>query len=366
MAKSDVGAYARSDKVNSVVFRGFDNHIYELFLRLGASQWEFGGSLSTLAGAPAAAGHPAGYARSDQINAVVYRGVDNHICELFLAAGWRVNDLSAIAGAPLAAGDPAAHVRHDRYNSVVYRGVDNHIYELFLPWDAQAVFGLFPWNFGDLSAITGAPLAAGNPAGYVRGDNANSVVYRGFDNHIYELSLPSGASAWNLSDLSARAGAPPAQGDPAGYQRSDFVSSVVYRGFDNHIHELYLVLSATPAWHAEDLSAAAMKSLGSWPEDAAGDPAGYVCSDSVNSVVYRGVYNNVAEFSLPDGATAWKVGDLDTFGAPLAAGVPATYVRSDNVNSVLYRGVDNHIYEFFRLGPRWDFGDLSRGIREAQ
>src|SRR5262249_55073058 len=157
------------------------------------------------------------------------------------------------------------------------------------------LFGFFPWNLSDLSALAGAPLAAGNPAGYVRADNANSVVYRGFDNHIHELSLRSGAAVWNLSDLSALAGAPPAQGDPAGYRRSDFVSSVVYRGFDNHIHELYLVLSATAAWHVEDLSFAVMQSLKSWPVDAASDPAGYVRSDNVNSVVYRDVYNNLSE-----------------------------------------------------------------------
>src|SRR6266496_5384770 len=97
MAASDVAAYRRSDDVNSVVFRGFDNSIYELFFILGASQWQLA-DLTGLAGASVgAAGHPACYVRSDRINSVVYRGIDGHIYELFLAGAWRLNDLSAIA-----------------------------------------------------------------------------------------------------------------------------------------------------------------------------------------------------------------------------------------------------------------------------
>jgi hypothetical protein len=66
-------------------------------------------------------------------------------------------------------------------NSVVYRGADNHIHELYLSGSI--------WRTGDLSAITGAPAAAGDPTVYVRGGSAGSVVYRGIDGHIHELWL---------------------------------------------------------------------------------------------------------------------------------------------------------------------------------
>ena len=207
-ASGDPVGYVRSDKINSVVYRGTNNHIYELYYGLyrGADSW-ISGDLSTLAGAPEALGDPAVYVRSDKTNSVVYRGTNNHIYELYLGAGtWICADLSGGIGAPAASGDPAVYVRSDKINSVVYRGTNNHIYELFL--------GTGSWQSADLSTIAGAPEASGNPAGYVRSDKTNSVVYRGTNNHIYELFL--GTGSWQSADLSTIAGAPAALGDPAG------------------------------------------------------------------------------------------------------------------------------------------------------
>ena len=96
------------------------------------------------------------------------------------------------------AAEQAAYRRSDNVNSVVYRGLDNHIHELYLPGGA--------WGTGDLSKLTGATDAAGAPAGYVRWDNVNSVVYRGSDNHIHELYLPRGGG-WGTADLSKLTGA---------------------------------------------------------------------------------------------------------------------------------------------------------------
>ena len=146
-----------------------------------------------------------------------------------------------------AATNPATYVRSDNVNAVVYRGIDNHIHEVYLP-----LGGI--WEVGDLSALTGAPPAAGDPSGYVRSDNVNSVLYRGIDNHIHELYLPLGGGSWLSADLSALSGAPPADGDPAAYRRSDNVNSVLYRGLDNQIHELYLPLGGG-SWRTGDLSA---------------------------------------------------------------------------------------------------------------
>ena len=52
--------------------------------------------------------------------------------------------------------------------------------------------------------------------------------------------LVPGGRRWNRSDLTAATGAPAATGDPAGYTWSnDDSQHVVYRGTDNHIHELW-------------------------------------------------------------------------------------------------------------------------------
>src|SRR5262249_5573931 len=158
---------------------------------------------------PATAGNPAVYVRSDGVNSVVYRGIDGHIHEIYLpfgAAAWHVGDLSALTGAPAAAGEPAAYVRSDDVNYVVYRGIDGHIHEIYLPFGATA------WHVGDLSVLTGAPAAAGDPTSYIRSDHVNAVVYSGLDDHVHEISLRLGAPAWHVGDLSVLTGAPAAAG----------------------------------------------------------------------------------------------------------------------------------------------------------
>jgi hypothetical protein len=340
-AKSaDLAACRRPDDVNSVVFRGFDNKIYELFLRPGASQWQLADLSTPTQTTVGAAGHPACYTRSDKAYSIVYRGIDGHIYELWLSSTWRLADLSATSGAPLAAGDPTAYVRHDGVSSVVYRGIDDHIYELFLPADAQALFGFFPWAFGDLSAQAGAPPAAGNPVGYARWENVNSVVYRAFDNRIHELWLAGGGRTWSVSDISG--GSALAQGDPATFVRLG--SSVVYRGFDNHIHQLFLPGGGS-IWEKSDISAAAG---GGWTT-AVDDPVSYVRSDGAASVEFCAIDGHIYELFFTEklGGRGWAVADLGSDHIP--AGVPAAYARSDNFDSVLYRGADFHIYEVYRL-----------------
>ena len=109
-------------------------------------------------------------------------------------------DLSALASAPEASGDPAGYARSDGVNSVVYRGENNHIYELYLPKGGS-------WICAKLSEGIGAPAASGNPAGYVRSDGTNMVVYRGTNNHIYALYLEG---SWKCAKLSESTGAPEA------------------------------------------------------------------------------------------------------------------------------------------------------------
>jgi hypothetical protein len=115
---------------------------------------------------------------------VVYRGEDGHIHQLWWDAtnGWGRGDLTAVTGGPQAAGDPSGYV-HDALGTqqVVYRGEDNHIHELW--WDAEN-----GWGRGDLTDVTGAPKAAGDPSGYVfDAQGTQHVVYRGVDGHIHEL-----------------------------------------------------------------------------------------------------------------------------------------------------------------------------------
>ena len=132
---------------------------------------------------------------------------------------------------------------------VIYLGAtDNHIRELW--WDSAGR------QTNDLTAATRAPAPA-NPAvfvGYVyRAEGTQHVDYVGADNHIHELW--SNGPAWHTNDLTAAADAPPVGGDNlVGYDfAAEGTQHVDYVGADNRIHELW---SNGPAWHTNDLTGA--------------------------------------------------------------------------------------------------------------
>jgi hypothetical protein len=84
-----------------------------------------------------------------------------------------------------------------------------------------------------------------DPAGYTWDiDSTQHVVYRGTDGHIHEL-WSDAASGWGAADLTEVSLAPTAAGDPSGYAcESRGTQHVVFRGMagpheaGSHIHEL--------------------------------------------------------------------------------------------------------------------------------
>jgi hypothetical protein len=141
------------------------------------------GSLTGETGAPPAAVKPAGYQfLTEPTQHVVYRGTDGNIYELWWDSvnGWGIGNLTGTVGTPLAAGDPCGYAFEGTATQhVVYRGVDGHIWELW--WDAAN-----GWGGGSLTNTTGAPMAAGDPIGYVlAADSTQRVMYRAVDGHIW-------------------------------------------------------------------------------------------------------------------------------------------------------------------------------------
>ncbi len=327
-------AYVTPDRIPRIIYRGLDNHIHELRRLLGSwIQTDLSAIVSDNPPASPAAGDPFAYVTPDGIARVVYRGLDNHIHELRLQGSWFQADLSTVVSdnppASPAAGDPFAYVTPDGIARVVYRSLDNHIHELRLQGS---------WFQADLSAIVSdnppASPAAGDPFAYVTPDRIARVVYRGLDNHIHEIRLQG---SWFQADLSTVVSdnppASPAAGDPFAYVTPDGIARVVYRGLDNHIHEIRLQGS----WFQADLSAIVSDNPPASP--AAGDPFAYVTPDGIARVVYRGLDNHIHEIRLQG---SWFQADLsaivsDNPPASPAAGDPFAYVTPDGIARVVYR-----------------------------
>jgi hypothetical protein len=351
-ASGNPRAYTRSDNVDVIVVRSPGSHVIELnWVVLGPITGprlvQIGYDLTHEANASVTVlGDPWGYKRSDNTNAVVYRGSDNDIHELGKGGSpWSDGDLNIVShasGFP-AQGNPMGYVRSDNKNAVIYRGSDNHLHEFGL-----AVGGA--WEHNDLTSVSGLHSSlAGDPMGYVRTDGLTTVVYRATDGHIHELGLTNGgAPPWVDNDLFVASGETVnAAFDPWGYQRDANNNAVVYVGTDGKLHQLLLTIGTNPPWTHGTLPAT----------QPAGTPSGYVRWDGKAAVVYRSATTppTIRE-TLLDGT--WIAASLDSVDHPSAApsGSPIGRRATNNMDSVVYLGTDSGVYEQ-RLGltVTWNF-----------
>lgn len=313
-----------------LIYRGTDSHLHQMWSWGNQAQW-FYADLTPLTNAPPLAGKPSGYV-IDGNQAIVFRGNDGHIYQVATLGGngpWNVgaSDLSALTTAPAAAGDPIGYVvSGNQY--VDYLGTDGHIHQLFTlnnstQW-AHAV---------DLTLLANAPASAGNPFEYSFGTATQVIVFRGSDNHIHQLTTTDN-SAWAHVDISAAAGAPAAAGDASAYVLGNQI--VNYRGTDSHIHQIWSATTNGP-WMMADLTVLTGATL------AAGDPSSYLSQIyTAQLITYTGTDAHIHQLSTYNNNTQWAQADLTSLaGAPDILGNSFGYSFINQ--QVAYRSSDGHL-----------------------
>src|SRR5919108_4560714 len=253
-----VGYYRPADDTHYVFFIGTGGQwpLHELWWT-GVSPVQYGGNLSASASpgpTPPADAQGSAFIGSQGTNIVLYRGQDSHIHSLY----WKGNDrigwdnLSGVAGTPLAkrygflpvySPDPVGYyTAHNDTHQVVYRGQDDHLYELY--WEGNApVVG---WDITDRTP--GAPVARYNvcnfSAYYSAGTNTKHVIYVTEDYHLHDIAWTPGRpdsvrpEHFDLTTLTSPP-LPPARGRPATFTvEGPNTQHVAYRGSDNHIYEV--------------------------------------------------------------------------------------------------------------------------------
>jgi hypothetical protein len=214
-------------------------------------------------------------------------------------------------------------------------------------------YGLNPpapvWRHTDITALATAPPAAGDPAGYVFG--SEFVVYRGTDNHVHQLFATSNQGQWSHVDLTAITNAPLAVSNPSGYVNAGQL--VVYRGTDNDIHQLYTANNGTQ-WAHVDLSML----TGAPP--AAGDPFGFPRDPAGRQLVdYKGTDGHIHQLWI-NSTGRWVHTDLTALAnAPLSAGDPFEYLRASTHQIIAFRGIDSHIHQLYTSNGQWLHADIS-------
>ncbi len=349
------------DETQHVVYVGQDSQIHELYYKKGFidAGWKYGGALSQETHAPPAAGNPSGYAwESDGTQHIFYRGTDGQVHEIWnkkdmLGSHWSYGGaLSALTHAPAAAGDPFGYVwEKDGTQHIVYRGVDNNIHEI---WNKKDMLGSH-WAYGGaINASVGAPAAAGDPAGFTwENDNTQHIIYRGVDNQIHELWFKHGLVTHNWAyggALSQNCGAPQAAGDPMGYAwEKDGTQHIIYRSADGQIQELWCKKGITGAQWSYG---GALSHTAGGPA-AAGDPWGYAWeSDATQHIVYRGGDGQIHELWQRKEMLnqSWRYGSAltQTTHAPAAASDPVAFAwEKDGTQHIVYRATDNAIHELW-------------------
>ena len=292
-AHSDFWAFHRSDGLDSLLFRGVDNHLHESSRAWDSFLQDI--DLSVRLGLPALHGTTtiAGLVRSDGINCLYYRAADGHLIEVYsnfeaahrdpTVLPWLFIDLTALLTAPGLAGNPMAFHAIDGWDSVVFRADDGHIHEVrsrFVrgdDWEQS--------NLNTAAAETG--LAGSDPWGFVTADGHDAVVYLGADQALH-LLLRDNSGTWTHQLLP---GVSPA-GPPIGFIRSNGKSAVVYRSADTAAQSTHL-LTFDGAW--TDLSLDALDRPSNGP---AGTPFPRVTSQGLDAIVYRTSAGELGEHRL--------------------------------------------------------------------
>jgi hypothetical protein len=188
-------------------------HVIELCVASGCP-WQWA-DLTALTGAPSPGdGALTGYDWPEGgTKQIAYVDAQGHVIELCVAkeSPWQWADLTALTGAPLADQGALAGYAWSAGGTkqVVYRDQQSHVVELFVARGS-------PWQWVDLTALTGAPLSdqGGVLAGYdwLNGQT-QQIAYVDGRGHVIELCVASG-SPWQWADLTALTGAPPLHQTP--------------------------------------------------------------------------------------------------------------------------------------------------------
>jgi hypothetical protein len=203
-AGADPVGFLRADGVDSVAYAGFDREIYLITPNdAGARDLE---DIVAATGCWSVGGNIHYYSSPMASSSVVYRDSNQTtptIWNLVFQAstgGWAcydVTDNSTLPAVVATGGDPVPNMRADQIADIVLRTSNNHVFEYAF------IFSTGTWLVDDLTAITHAPEAVGNPVGYIKDPMTTAIVFRSrADNSTVEIEINAiPGSVWTRSDF---------------------------------------------------------------------------------------------------------------------------------------------------------------------
>lgn len=324
--------------LESVVYRGMDNHLHQLFrqdsswyrgdltqlsgtglTRFGATAC-FGGTYQKVAytttdghvrllewdpGANSWGGRDLGgttaqgsslttYAVGDILGIVYPSGSDGHIHLLSYDGGWQNYDLTVLSGAPDFMGKtPVVSYIYNGYQTVAYLAQGGSLHLMVNTgggWADYALGSIF--NVRPGSALAGA----------VSGDPHQFIFYIQADGYLHAAF--NGGDGWTDSDLSYATGINPAP-DTAltAYTAPGNVTVCAFIGADGHLHQAYYA----NGWASQDLTALTGAPLPA-PDTSLTSYTGTAPRQQM--IVYADRYGHVHEMAYTGSGTQWSDRDL--------------------------------------------------------
>jgi hypothetical protein len=220
------------------------------------------------------------------------------------------------------------------------------------------------WQNNDVSAAAGAPPAELSPsvAGYVfAAQGTQHVIYIGAnDGHLHELWWDT--NGWHHDDLTAATGAPDAnQTVPfTGYAfNTQATQHVIYVGLnDNHIYELWW--SASDGWQLNDVTAAA----GAPVLQEGFGVVGYAFEAQFTQHIFHTVpYGGIRELWWDGTDGTWQYDNLPAANVGYSAvpgfGVWAYPFEKQRTQHVIASDVNSHLIEQYWDINGWHINDLT-------
>ena len=336
-------------------YLGFNGHIYELWWN---GTWHYLDATAD-AGAPLAAAGTGIASQFDLLygTEVFYADPVGHVHELFKCSSctlpWYHVDLTALTGAPVAApGTPLVSLVNTLAKSIQVDFLDSagHIHEIF-SWNRSK------WYTGDLTTASGAPPAAANSSLATEINklaNTVEIYFLGTDRHVRELWWNG---TWYSSDPTAAAGALNATTGSALVSLNNPIANTVqvdYVGTDQHVHEMWW----NGTWHTGDLTYAAGA-----PIAATGSSLATEVNTFSNTVELYYIGNDQTVQELWWNGVWHSANPSGSAGAPKAAlGSPLVSLVNTIANSVQvhYISTDDHVHEVYTWDwTNWYTGDVN-------
>jgi hypothetical protein len=249
-----------------VFYIGADFNIYELFYN--NSNWSYT-NLCVAYGIPIGEGTQlTAFATSDNSLHVYYVTPEAHVIQTYnVGNGWEFQDLTAQTGGPQAQGRYLTGFSLANFQYVYYVAFEGDVHQLF--------YNNNKWTDEDLTALAKTVPSPQYPNGgisamLVPGTKKLRVYYIGTNNHLIQLASTNNKK-WTGADLTKKTKGPladPSNGIVAFATTPNNQIHVFYAS-GGHVNQLFLPTPATK-WSNSDLTALTHGGLASYPGEISG------------------------------------------------------------------------------------------------